>query len=157
MTVHLLLLNSSQRHPSWQGVILVPNSCLAHGNGLIISVCHISMVWLPVFGIFNMRTDVDTCKCTQGLYREKSLAAPETQTCISTAPGFSGRHSTICATHIPHRVLHTGITLTPFLCLLYAVWNPFTHFFYSNDTWWIDAKTRLVSWLTTNMNKSRKV
>ena len=39
MTVHSLLLNSSQRCPSWQGVILVPNSCLAHGNGLILSVC----------------------------------------------------------------------------------------------------------------------
>ena len=25
------------------------------------------MVWLPVFGIFNVCTDVDACNCTQGL------------------------------------------------------------------------------------------
>ena len=26
------------------------------------------MVWLPVLGIFNVRTDVDACDCTRGLY-----------------------------------------------------------------------------------------
>ena len=26
------------------------------------------MVWLPLFGIFNVRTHVDACDCTQGLY-----------------------------------------------------------------------------------------
>ena len=26
------------------------------------------MVWLPVFGIFNVHTDVDACDCTPGLY-----------------------------------------------------------------------------------------
>ena len=26
------------------------------------------MVWLPVFGIVNVRTGVDACHCTQGLY-----------------------------------------------------------------------------------------
>ena len=33
------------------------------------------MVWLPLFGIFNVRTDVEACDCTRGLYghREESL------------------------------------------------------------------------------------
>ena len=26
------------------------------------------MVWLPMFGIFNVRTDADACDCTRGLY-----------------------------------------------------------------------------------------
>ena len=34
MTVHSPLLNGSQRCPSRQGAILVPNSRLARGNGL---------------------------------------------------------------------------------------------------------------------------
>ena len=34
MTVHSPLLNGSQRRPSQQGAILVPNSLLARGNGL---------------------------------------------------------------------------------------------------------------------------
>ena len=37
-----------------------------------VSVCGISvyqtMVWLPVFGICNVRTAVDACNCTRGLY-----------------------------------------------------------------------------------------
>ena len=32
------------------------------------------MVWLPMFAIFNVRTDVDVCDCTRGLYgHRKSL------------------------------------------------------------------------------------
>ena len=32
------------------------------------------MVWLPVFGIFNVHTDVDVCDCTRALYgHRKSL------------------------------------------------------------------------------------
>ena len=36
-----------------------------------ISVCVVfscvqTMVWLPVCGIFNVHTDVDTCDCTRG-------------------------------------------------------------------------------------------
>ena len=30
--------------------------------------CVHTMVWLPVFGIINVRTDVDACGCTRGLY-----------------------------------------------------------------------------------------
>ena len=59
------------RRPSRQGAMLVPNSCLARGNGL--SVCAVlscvqTMVWLPVFGGFNACTDVNACDCTWGLY-----------------------------------------------------------------------------------------
>ena len=32
-------------------------------------VCVQTMVWLPMFGISNVRTDVDACDSTQGLYR----------------------------------------------------------------------------------------
>ena len=33
------------------------------------------MAWQPVFGIINMRTDVDVCDCTRELYgHRKSLA-----------------------------------------------------------------------------------
>ena len=59
------------------------------------------MVWLPVFGIFNVCTDTDACDCTQGLYGrckslhckflilgEKRLAAPGTWTCVSILPGL---------------------------------------------------------------------
>ena len=64
-----------------------------------------TVVWLPVFGIFNVHTDVDVCDCTQALYGhrkslhwkltlgKKYLAAPGTQTPISAAPGLSAGHS----------------------------------------------------------------
>ena len=32
------------------------------------------MAWLPVFGIFNVRADVDACDCTQGLYGHRESA-----------------------------------------------------------------------------------
>ena len=35
--------------------------------------CVRTMAWLPVFGIFNVRADVDACDCTRGLYRHQSL------------------------------------------------------------------------------------
>ena len=30
------------------------------------------MVWLPVFGIFNVCTDADACDCTRGLYGHRN-------------------------------------------------------------------------------------
>ena len=30
--------------------------------------CVQTMVWLPVFGVFNVPADVDACDCTQRLY-----------------------------------------------------------------------------------------
>ena len=65
--------------------------------------CVQTWIWLPMFGIFNVRTDVDACDYTQGRYKhhqkkltlgKKLLAAPGTPTSISTAPGFSGCYST---------------------------------------------------------------
>ena len=39
-----------------------------------VCLCVQTMLWLPVFGIFNVLTDVDACDCTRGLYRHcKSL------------------------------------------------------------------------------------
>ena len=81
---------------------------------------HVSLVWLPVFGIFNMRTDVNTCDCTWGPcgrckrvcpkswlgekflresalkvdWEKKILAAWGNQTHVSIAPVFSVRRST---------------------------------------------------------------
>ena len=52
--------------------------------------CVQTVIWLPVFGTFNVRTDGDPCDCTRGLHGhrkslrrkltlgEKSLAAPGT-------------------------------------------------------------------------------
>ena len=63
-------------------------------------LCVQTTVWLPVFGTFNVCTEISACECTRGLYRcckrvctkrwlrEKSLAAPGTQTCISVVPWF---------------------------------------------------------------------
>ena len=36
--------------------------------------CVQTTVWLSVFGIFNMRPDVDVCDCTRGLYRHRKSA-----------------------------------------------------------------------------------
>ena len=35
------------------------------------------MVWLPVFEIFKVRTDVDACDCIQGLYRHDKIVRTE--------------------------------------------------------------------------------
>ena len=67
--------------------------------------CVQTMVWLSVFGIFNMHTDADACDCTRGLYRHcKSLhsklpgggggargggVSQCPQTRVSTVPSFS--------------------------------------------------------------------
>ena len=70
-------------------------------------LCVQTVVWLPVFGIFSERTDVDACDCSQGQYGlhtirvqwnltlgEKSLAALGTWAWVSIAPGFSVKCST---------------------------------------------------------------
>ena len=54
------------------------------------------MVWLPVFEIFNVCTDVDACDCTQGLCRHLERVCTGSLPChtwdsnlhISIAPGF---------------------------------------------------------------------
>ena len=69
-------------------------TCVRHSNHknnathFSVFSCVQTMVWLPVFGFFNILTDVGECDCTQGLYGhrkslywkltvgEKSLAAP---------------------------------------------------------------------------------
>ena len=57
-------------------------------------LCAQTMVWLPMFEIFNMRTGVDACYCTRGLYRNrKSLHWKSTlgQESFAT-PGDSNKH-----------------------------------------------------------------
>ena len=65
--------------------------------------CVQTLIWLPMFGIFNVHTDVDACDYMQGRYKHRQkkltlwknlLAALGTPTSISTAPGFSGWCST---------------------------------------------------------------
>ena len=65
-----------------------------------------SKQWLPGFGSFNVRTDVDACNCTWGLYGhrkrvctgrllwEKNHLLHRVRTCMIIAPGFLVRHST---------------------------------------------------------------
>ena len=43
--------------------------------------CVQTMVWLPVYGIFNVPTDVDTCNCTRGLYGYRKRVCIES--CLS--------------------------------------------------------------------------
>ena len=64
--------------------------------------CVQTMVWLPVFGNFNVRTDVDACDCTRGMCGHRKRVRTESrlweknplphrglgQTHVSTAPGF---------------------------------------------------------------------
>jgi len=74
------------------------------------------MVWLSVFGVFNVYTDVDACVCIRWLYGHRkrlctgswpgkqSLAAPGTRTRVSIASGFSVGRCTSWA--IPALVCH---------------------------------------------------
>ena len=39
--------------------------------------CVQTKVWLPVLGIFNVRTDVNACDCTQGLYGHRNRVCAE--------------------------------------------------------------------------------
>ena len=73
------------------------------------------MVWLPVFGIFNVRTRYWCMRLHTGAVRtlqesrhwkltlglKKSLAAPGTRTRVSTAPGFLAERSTSWAIPAP--------------------------------------------------------
>ena len=70
----------------------------------VVFPCVLRMLWLPVFGIFNVRTDADASDCTRGLYghrkrvdwgkKKKSLATPGTRARVIIASGFSvGRSS----------------------------------------------------------------
>ena len=40
-------------------------------------LCVQTMVWLPMFGIFNTHTDVPACNCTQGLYGHRKRVCTE--------------------------------------------------------------------------------
>ena len=43
----------------------------------VVFSCVQTMVWLPVFGIFNVRTDVDACDCTRRLYGHRKRVCAE--------------------------------------------------------------------------------
>ena len=83
--------------------------------------CVQTMVWMPRFGIFNVRTDADACDCTRGLYghrkrrvrteswlwekekerkKEKKNPLPHLglEPAVSITPGFSVRSSIHWAT-----------------------------------------------------------
>ena len=57
---------------------LVRHSCrkssATHSYQCVVFSCVQIMAWLPVFGIFNVHTDVDACNCTRGLYRHRESA-----------------------------------------------------------------------------------
>ena len=76
---------------------------LARNSGRItwVFLCVQTMVWLPVLGIFNMRTDVDACDGTQGLY---------------------GRRKRVCTGNWfweKNPFLHRGLALASVLCLAF--------------------------------------
>ena len=51
-------------------------------------LCVQTMAWLPAFGIFNVRTDVDACDCTRVLYGHRK------RVCTEFVSGFSVGHCT---------------------------------------------------------------
>ena len=63
------------------------------------------MVWLPVFGIVNVRTGVDACHCTQGLYGHRKG--------VCTGSGLEKKWK---KKKIPHRGLEPATVCT-------AVWG----------------------------------
>ena len=48
----------------------IPNSRAAFS-------CVQTKAWLPMLGIFNVRTDINTCDCTRGLYRHRKRVCIE--------------------------------------------------------------------------------
>ena len=70
--MHSPLLNSSQRCPSRQGAILVPNSHLARGNGLYVplSLC------LPWFFFLCLSTSLDSVSACLSVCLSLSLSLP---------------------------------------------------------------------------------
>ena len=48
-------------------------------SGYAIFSCVQTMLWLPVFGIFNTRTDVDACDCTRRLYGHRKRVCTESR------------------------------------------------------------------------------
>ena len=68
------------------------------------------MVWLPVFGIFNMCIDVDACDYTWGLYRHCETVCTGSwlweKNLLPHMDGFSVRQSTITNWAIPPVVMN---------------------------------------------------
>ena len=89
--------------------------------------CFQTMIWLPVWGIFNVHSCVDACGCTQEWYEchervsaeswlwEKTLATQQKQTQVSIAPGFLVQRSTSWATSPP---VHFVIYSLPHCCFV---------------------------------------
>ena len=71
----ILLCSKEQRYPflSVCGVFsCVPKSSATHSYRCVVySPVFQTVVWLPVLGICNARTDVDACDFTRGLYRHR--------------------------------------------------------------------------------------
>ena len=65
-----------------------------------LSVCAVfpcvqTMIWLPVFGFFNVRTDGDACDCTRGLYGHRKRVCTESWLWEKNPlPGFPAGRST---------------------------------------------------------------
>ena len=66
------------------------------------------MVWLPVFGIFNMHADVDACNCTRGLYGHRKTKRVCTESWLWEK------------NHLPHQ----GLKPTSVLCLAFQLDAP---------------------------------
>ena len=82
----------------------------------VVFLCVQTGIWLPVFGVFNVRTDVGACDCTLGLYKHcKSLHWKVTGRKIPCRTGESKLHQ-YCAkafqsdtqqTELFHPIIHS--------------------------------------------------
>ena len=68
---HLIWVRQEQRYP----FLLV----------CAVVLCVQTVVWLPVFGGYNMHTDVDACDCTQGLYRHLKRVCSGSGVCTGSS------------------------------------------------------------------------
>ena len=81
LTHKLCLLQAPARTTYVRYIIPIPISVcsifMCQNNGMAASV-GLSKVYLhSVFGIFNVRTDVDACDCTRGLYGHRKRVRTE--------------------------------------------------------------------------------
>ena len=103
---HFIVLLGKFRSPYLGKAQQSQKQCYPFLSVCAVFSCVQAMVWLPVFGVFNVCADVDSCNCTWGLYRhcmrvcagsllgEKSRAILGTRTHDSIVTGFSVRCST---------------------------------------------------------------
>ena len=128
-----------------RAALSIPNS--AH----VIFLCVQTKIWLPVFGIFNVRTDVNACDCRRGVYGHRKRVYTENWLWEKNSSPHGGIEpaSAACRSDALPAELHPH----PELCRVYYFWstlgvfcvgllqihpNPFPNF---------SASMNLLSWM----------